>query len=222
MTLITPKNAVEIILAAKAKDAQFRPYETPMQKWLFWLSTGSLGTGVFLALVSYAWKHEYVAVGALILVLVSSILAMAYQIATVVPEFMKLRNIEREMSTPLLSEFNNDIDLINQLSQTCEIHHLSFARANFTLMAKQLRERIGLLVGALEKVGLIPLTITAYFAFLKAQKEGLVLFGGIEWIFTAFAFLFLLAVRMTGTAQWMEKISEIYEQAIALKSRRES
>jgi hypothetical protein len=36
-----------------------------------------------------------------------------------------------------------------------------------------------------------------------------------------FAFLYLVAVRMTGTAQWMEKMTEIYEQAIALKSKRE-
>lgn len=222
MTLITPKTTVEIVLAAKTKDAQFRPYETTTQKWLFLFSVGSLGIGVFLALVAYAWKHEYVVAGALISVLASSILAMAYQIATVIPEFMKLRNIERAISSQLLSEFNNDIDLISQLSQTCEIHHMNFARANFMLMAKQLRERIGLLVGALEKVGFIPLAITAYFTFLKMQKEGLVPFGGIEWVFTAFAFLFILAVRMTGVAQWMEKISEIYEQAIALKSQRES
>lgn len=221
MEIITPKSAVEIVLSRKTKNAKFRPYETTTQKLLFWLAIGGLGTAILLALVTYVWKNEYVIAAALILVLISSFLGMGYQIASIIPEFIKLRNIEREISTPFLAKFNNDIDLINELSQTCEIHHLQYARASFSRMAKQLRERIGILVGALDKVGLIPLVITAYFAFLKAQKEGLVVFGGIDWIFTAFAFLYLLAVRMTRTAQWMEKISEIYEQAISLKSKRE-
>ena len=74
---------------------------------------------------------------------------------------------------------------------------------------------------ALEKVGLVPLATTGYFAFLKTQKDGLQPFSDIDWVFAAFAFLYLVAVRMTGTAQWMEKMTEIYEQAIALKSKRE-
>lgn len=222
MNLITPKNTVEIILTRKTKDAKFQPYETGLQRWLLWLSLGSLGFGVLFALATYIWKTEYFVLIALLLVLASSVLAMGYQIASIIPEVAKFRNIEREMSTPFLAEFDSDVDLISELSLTCETHHLNFAKANFLLMAKQLRERIGILVGALEKVGLIPLATTAYFSFLKFHEEGLELFSGIDWIFSAFAFLYLFAVRMTGTAQWMEKMAEIYEQAIALKSKRES
>ncbi len=222
MTLITPKNAVEIVLSKKTKDAKFQPYETAAQKWCLGLSLGSFCVGIFFALSTHIWKNEYLLLTALLAVLASSLFAMAYQIASITPELAKFRNIEREVSVPFLAEFNNDVDLINELSQTCEIHHLNFARANFVLMAKQLRERIGILVGALEKVGLIPLATTAYFAFIKFQREGVEPFSGIDWVFAAFAFLYILAVRMTGTAQWMEKISEIYEQAIALKSKRES
>jgi hypothetical protein len=221
MELITPKNAVEMVLRKKTKDAKFQPYETTAQKWFFGFSIGSLCFGVLLALSTHLWKNEYLVLAALVCVLASSLFAMGYQIASLIPELAKFRNVEKEVSKPFLAEFNNDLDLIHELSQTCEIHHLSFAKANFALMAKQLRERIGILVGALEKVGLVPLATTGYFAFLKTQKDGLQPFSDIDWMFVTFAFLYLVAVRMTGTAQWMEKMTEIYEQAIALKSKRE-
>lgn len=220
--LITPKNAIEIVLERKTKNASFRLYETPTQKWLFLLAVGALSAGAAIALLAYFWKNQYVVLAALIALLVSSLSAMAYQVASILPEFVKLRNVEREISNPLLTEFNNDMDLINELAQTCEPHHLSYARARYVLMAKQLRERIAILVGAIEKVGIIPLAIAGYLSFIKAQKEGLVPFGGIEWVLVSFLFLYLFALRMTATAQWMEKVSEIYEQAITLRSKRES
>ncbi|WP_130458219.1 hypothetical protein [Azospira oryzae] len=222
MELITPKNAVEMVLRKKTKEAKFQPYETTAQKWLLGFSIGSLCIGFLLALSTHLWKNEYLVFTALLFVLASSLFAMGYQIASLIPELAKFRNVEKEVATPFLAEFNNDLDLIHDLSQTCEIHHLSFAKANFVLMAKQLRERIGILVGALEKVGLIPLATTGYFAFLKTQKDGLQPFSDIDWVFAAFAFLYLVAVRMMGTAQWMEKMAEIYEHAIVLKSKRSS
>lgn len=220
--LITPKNAIEIVLARKTKDARFRLYETTAQKWFFWLSVGGLGAGFILAFITYFWKYQFVVVAALIALLLSSLLAVAYQVAAVLPELTKLRNIEREISNPLLIEFNNDLDLINELAQNYEPHHLSYAKTNYVLMAKQLRERISILVGAIDKVGAIPLAITGYLSFSKAQKEGFVALDGIEWILIAFLFLYLLALRMTLTAQWMEKVSEVYEQAIVLRLKRES
>lgn len=221
MQLITPKNAIEVVLATKTKNATLRLYETPTQKLLFWLAVSTLGAGAFLALITYVWKNQYVIGAALVLIIFSSLSTTAYQIASLVPDFLRLRNIERDVSTPFLTDFNNDLDLIHELTQTCEIHHLQYARQNFLRMARQLRERIGILVGALEKVGLIPIGTTAYFALLKAHKDGLVVFGGIEWVFATFIFLYLLAARMTATAQWMEKISGIYDQAIVLMLKRE-
>jgi hypothetical protein len=214
--LITPKNAIEIVLERKAKNYGFSFYETPTQKWLFLLAAGSLTAGSAIALLAYFWKNQYVVLAALLGLLISMLLATAYQVATILPELTKLRNVERDISDPLLIEFNNDMDLVNELVQICEPHHLRYAKARYLLMAKQLRERIAILVGALEKVGIIPLAIAGYFSFINAQKEGLVPFGGVEWVLVSFLFLYLFALRMTAAAQWMEKVSEIYEQAIAL------
>ena len=220
--LITPKNAIHIVLARKTRDARFEAYETALQKWTFFVAAGLLLAGAMAAGITYFWKNPYVALAGLLALLGSTLVAVVYQMASALPDLVKLRNVEREVSSPLLAQFNDDMDLVNELSQTCEVHHLSYARESFILMARQLRERISLLVGAIEKVGIIPLAVTAYLSFTKAQKEGLVVFGGVEWAFAAFIFLYLFALRLSSTAQWMELVAGLYEQALAVKVKRES
>lgn len=218
--IITPKNAIHLVLARKTKDARFRPYETNFQKWSFFSATGLLCGGAIAAAVTYFYKNSYVALAGLLMLLLSMIAATIYQIASALPDLVKLRNVEREISSPLLARFDDDMDLLNELSQSYETHHLVYAKESFALMAKQLRERIALLVGAVEKVGIIPLGATGYLSFAKAYKDGLVVFSGVEWAFAAFLFLYLFALRLSSTAQWMEQVSALYEQAVSVKIKR--
>ena len=220
LMIITPKNAIHLVLARKTKDARFRPYETNFQKWSFFSATGLLCGGAIAAAVTYFYKNSYVALAGLLMLLLSMIAATIYQIASALPDLVKLRNVEREISSPLLARFDDDMDLLNELSQSYETHHLVYAKESFALMAKQLRERIALLVGAVEKVGIIPLGATGYLSFAKAYKDGLVVFSGVEWAFAAFLFLYLFALRLSSTAQWMEQVSALYEQAVSVKIKR--
>lgn len=210
-----------MLLSSKTKDAKFTLYETLLQKWSFLFAFWLCVTGAIAAFTTYFWSNPYIAIGGLVALLLSMISAVFYQMVSILPGITKLRNLEKTESDRLLDEFNDDMDLINELSQTCETHHLSYAKASFLLMAKQLRERISLVVGAIEKVGVIPLAVTSYLAVTKAQKEGVVVFSGVEWAFTGLILLYLFAIRLSFTAQWMERATEIYTHALAMKSKRE-
>lgn len=227
-----PKKIIEIVLEAKIKNTIFRLYETNMQKWLLLLSLGSFLLGILVA-IGMRWpcigENNYVVMLAYFLIaIIPSVFIIAYQITVIIPDLMKLMKIrcaEREISQSFMEHFNHDINLINSLSKTYEIHHLKFAKEHFLLMAKQLRERIGILVGALDKVGLIPIAITAFLGFRRIQKEELIQIDNATWAFVciiiALIFLYSLAVRMTLASQWMEEVAEIYDQAIAVKLKRE-
>jgi hypothetical protein len=192
-----------------------------VQKVLFWSAGGSLALGGALGAVVYVWRSPSVALAALVLLLLASLLAAAYQISMTLPEFIKLKNLEREISNPFVEEFNDDIDLITELARDYRMHHLKYAQESYSLMAAQLRSRISLLVGAIDKVGLIPLGITAYISGTKALKDGLIVFGGIEWVLAGLVLLYLLALRMNGTAQWMDRMSLLYKQALSMKQSNE-
>ena len=217
--IISPKNAIELVLDKKAKDKSFRFYETKVQKWLLWLTTASFTVCVVLGLCTYIFKNQYLMMVSLVILLLSAIFLLAFQIASTGSEFIKMRNPEKAISSNLLNTFNVDIDLINELSATFEVHHLRYAKNCYQQMSKQLRERISVLVGAIEKVGIIPLAVTGYFSYSKAKTENLLSFGVVEWLSISFIFLYWFSIRMTFTAQWMEKVSEIYNEALKLREK---
>ncbi|HEX4910365.1 MAG TPA: hypothetical protein VFV64_06340, partial [Permianibacter sp.] len=155
--IITPKSAIELVLARKTKDADFSSSNTKLEKWLLngalLLIVATLITGA----ANYYAKDASVKLIAMLMLLLAVLFAGLYQIATFIRELKKMRNVEREMANPLLVSFNNDVELINELASDYENHHLEYAKTCFTRMAMQLKQRTSLMVGAIESVGLIPL-----------------------------------------------------------------
>lgn len=217
--IITPSDAVTLVLERKTKDFRLKLYETSLQKISFIGAIASLIFGLITGVSFRYFRFEWLGWAALICISIASVGAMAYQVAQLIPEVIKLKNPEREVSSPLVEAFNDDMDLIHELSISFEPHHLSYAKAMYTNMARQIRERIGLLVGALDKIGAIPVVVTTYLSYAKAIKDGLT-FGPYEWIGISFVFLYLMAIRMTATAQWMEHVAELYAHAHAVRSNR--
>lgn len=210
--IITPKDAIAVVLTSKTKDFRLQLYETPLQRVTFIGSIVFIATGIVGGLCFRYTRIEWLGWLALISIVSSSVLAVAYHVAQLIPEIGKLKNPEREASNPLVEEFNTDMDLIYQLSTAFEPQHLSYARVMYSNMAKHIRERIGLLVGALDKVGIVPVTVTTYLSYAKAINNG-ISFGPYQWVGISFVCLYLLAIRMTTTAQWMEHIAELYDHA---------
>jgi hypothetical protein len=217
--IITPSDAVEIVLDRKTADFRLKLYETRFQRISFVGSALSLALSLLAGMCFHFFQIEWLGWTALICVSLASVAAMGYQVAQIIPDMTKMKNPEREISSPLVKAFNDDMDLIHQLATSFEAHHLSYARAMYSSMASQIRERIGLLVGALSKIGIIPIIVTTYLSYAKTIKDGLT-FGPYEWIGISFVCLYILAIRLTATAQWMEHVAEIYSHAYTVRSDR--
>jgi hypothetical protein len=48
-------------------------------------------------------------------------------------------------------------------------------------------------------------------------KDGLIVFGATEWVLAGLVLFYLFALMMNGTAQWMDRMSLLYKQALSLK-----
>jgi hypothetical protein len=221
MEIITPNNVIKIVLDRKTTDFRLKFYKTSFQKFCFIGSVVSLifwfVAGICFRITGVGW----LGIVSLIAYFATTILVVIYQMAQIIPEARRLKNPERDISASLVNTFNDDMDLIYHLSTSFESHHLSYAKEMYGKMARQLRERIGLLVGALDKIGIVPIAVTAYLTYSRAIKEGLS-FGPYEWVGISFVLLYLLAIRMTSTAQWMEHVAEIYAHAYSFRISRQS
>lgn len=216
-SIITAKTAIELVLARKIKTTKLALLDTRFKKTTFVGACAFMAVGILGGAAAHLWKNPYLILGALCAVGLSMILAAMYQFAGFWSDFSEIKNAERTVGNQLIDEFNSDMDLIGNLATSFQPHHLEYAKECFSTMASQLRSRVALLVGALDKVGLVPLTITAYFSWMKAKKVGLE-FGGIEWLVVAFGVLYLFAIRAASLAQWMDRIVLIYKQALSVQA----
>jgi hypothetical protein len=216
--VITPRNVIDLVVSRNVRKSNFRLYDSPLQKWLFWLATQSWALGAILGLASLVWESQVLVWIAVALLLSAMLFAISYQIAVIHPDLLKLRDLEGEATNPLTDKFNDDLNLIEELARDYPQHHLEFAHASLTQRAEQLRIRIALIVGALDKVGIIPLAASAYLAILKLRKDGLLTFSGAEmWIVVSVIAVYLIAMRLNNTAQWMDRTALVFKQAMEIK-----
>ena len=153
---------------------------------------------------------------AMLILLTSTVLAFAFQVAVALPALATVNRLEASMGSELSEAFNDDLDLIGELARDYEPHHLRFARENFCMMASQLRSRVSLLVGAIEKVGAIPLALVSYLAFSKAFGTGI--FGIAESVYAALIGLYILGLRANIVAQWMDRVALVYGAALDMRT----
>lgn len=212
-----PTSALERVLIHKAQSETSGTHQTKRQKWILGSAIASLIVSFVLAAISVILKVSGLALAAILLLLLSSLLTGVNSIAIMIPEFKKLKNVRREISNPLIVEFDRDIELISELTRDFELHHLSYAHASFSLMAEQLKTRISVVVGAIEKVGVIPLGIAAYIAwkdFAQKHEEAL---GGSGWMLAALICVYLYALEMFKTAQWADRVTLLLKEACEVR-----
>jgi len=214
--IITPQSSIEKVLHQKTKPLSISPSFTKAQK--FWLKASgiTLLIGVVLGLLNHLLKNEIVGIWSIWFLLGSMISAVCYQISLLAPMLKEMKHSEKTIAENILSEFNSDIELIQSLSKDCSEHHLSFAKQNFMQLSNHLKSRINLLVGAIEKVGIIPLAIASYYSYQKISNGELISFGAIEIITTSIVILYLFSIHMVTVSHKFERIALIFDEALEL------
>jgi hypothetical protein len=143
-----------------------------------------VGIFFFLPVPQIRWAGWIPIVGLLIRLAGLSMMIGGF-LAVWLPIFQSIRRPENVLREAILTPFNEDLDrLIPQLVAKYERHHLEYALERATFGAAQERLGVGLAVGALEKVGRIPLLLGTGLTLWTLSKEqffasNLHLIGGI-------------------------------------------
>ena len=110
---------------------------------------------------------------------------------------------------PAIAAFHGELALITRLGHTYEPRELTYTLDRLTLVAAQLRTRIAVLVGALDKVGLIPLAIGAYFPLRALFREQPSTPAELQWIIGMAAGLGLIYLMAFGLLRWVQRLDEV-------------
>lgn len=215
--LVTPKDILTSILEGETKPLSLKPWENHTQFVLFTTSAVTLGIGFLFAAATHIWTEKWVAYTSLLSLVIAMVSSAIYQLAVAFPVLKMLRHPEKSLASPATERFNNDIDRISSLARDFEKHHLEYARDRLALIADQLRNRISFLVGAIEKVGILPLAITGYLSAEKVLSDPKLASSGIEWVFGALIALYLIAIHLLLVSQQLERLVLIVRHAASKK-----
>jgi hypothetical protein len=212
---VTSNHMISIVLNETTKDFQFQAHRTMVQKALFYGAIVCIVVGALTGGASVALENRLLAFAGIGAFYAGAAAVLLYQGALIWTEVRTLKNPEKAVALPLTTSFTRHMELIHNLA-SFQTEHLGYARDIFRRDARHLRERIGVMVGALDKVGAIPLAVTSYLSYAKiAQDSGS--FGAIEVIGLAFVAFYMFAIRMVMTAQWMEAVESLFEHALAAR-----
>jgi hypothetical protein len=182
------------------------------QKWAFWTAIIAFcGLCLFVLLFSkvswpqprWTWWLNLGLISALIMYAALAADSLAFMVGS-----LRLVFPPDKIVAPVIAAFPEEVALVARLAQTYEPAMLAYALDRLTLVTAQLRARIALLIGAVDKVGLIPVAVGAYFPLRALLREQPPTPSELEWIIATAAGLALIYLMAFSLLLWTQRLEE--------------
>lgn len=215
--ILTPKDIISHLLAADKKTSAFPPWSYRLQQWLTLIAIISFVIGAVLAVTYRHSPDTSVRWWALGVLAFSQIAAALTPLAVILPAVRTFGKPTKTIADPVLLHFNTDVQSITDLAQTYDQHHLDFARDRLAQVVEQLRYRVGFMIGAVEKVGILPSSVTGYFYAQDILQKPAYASSGIEGVFIAFVAFYIVAMVFLIASQRVERAALVAKHAAEKK-----
>lgn len=164
---------------------------------------------------------NYKYVGDILYILFCAIVAVTVlnilrALLTIVPR--QIFEPERVLLENTISQFPKDLQLARFIARSFDKITIEFAQKRFVMLSEHLTQRISLMLGIIETIGLIPMGIAAYLAFKKLEIEGSNLdLVFLQWVGFGIVFLYFVAYLLRISAQEFLRHSLVLKLALDLK-----
>lgn len=179
---------------------------------------GSFGLGLLVALSTKIFTSEYQKLFALLFVVVAQVLSLVYQMAIIFQSFQVLRVPTRHFLEPVTVSAAKDYQLASNM-QRFNLSQLEYAFARLSLEVAQIRSRVGILIGAIEKVGIVPVALTTAFSAYGYFADGKIAFEQVDWVVYALMGLYVSVLPVLFFSHKLDRYALVVETAIKLKQR---
>lgn len=193
-----------------------RPYDNHFQKWVFWLMVDSLGLGLLIALSTKIFISENQKLFSLLFVVLSQVLSLVYQLSIIFQSVRVLKAPTRHFLEPVTASAAKDYQLAYNM-QRFNLSQLNYALARLRLEVAQIRSRVGILIGAVEKVGIVPVALTTAFSAYGYFADGKIAFEQVDWVVYALMGLYVSVLPVLFFSHKLDRYALVVDTAIKLK-----
>lgn len=220
-TIIKPERIFDDVVPAKRSlRSLLSPKLNAWQKSTF---CGGIVFFVLTLLLAIAFNispNDDIAHLAMVALLIMYAFFFAYQLTLIAPELRKISGAERTLLESTINQFSDDIKRVNWIAKNFDEIDIKFAQKRLSLTREQLQHRISLIVGVIEKVGLVPIGVSAYITIAKLRTEETNLdFSAMEWVGMGLAFLYFFAIVLHQITYDFQRHELILETALETKQK---
>ena len=179
------------------------------------------GLAVLIALSTkielYDWQKPF----ALFLSLLAQITGILYQLSFVYEEIRIFRAPARHFLEPVTESSAKDYKLAESFSRFSQTQ-LFYAKERLSLESTHMKARVGMLVGAIEKVGIVPVLVAWLFASYKYFADGEVMFEQVDWLVYGLLALYLVMLPILFFVHQLERYQLLVITALEIKANKSS
>ena len=145
-----------------------------LYRWTFWVATAALsvGTGAGVVAWSKVWQSEVPLWVAGISLVVAAIVAPVNVFVGVRETWADLKGLEVDLLRSLSKRLTQRRNLVLEIGMAFSYQEITFARDYLRCVATQTRSRIGLVVGAIDKVGVLAIIGSVIVTLIKLPDQG--------------------------------------------------
>ncbi|RAS05009.1 hypothetical protein [Cupriavidus alkaliphilus] len=182
------------------------------QQLLLWVSLVGMAAALVFNVIANRGGPAWTAYVSLILLLTGTVASVGYGIAGAKGFIKEWRTLEADMLDGAGKRMHLWYETIAKLRATYTPDQMSFAQDYISAVSAQLRSRLGYVIGALDKVGLIPLIGSVAVTLAKFFQEGQLPFIWSEAAIAAGIF-YVIALRFIGVTYTLDRLAVILKHA---------
>ena len=194
-----------------------RPYQNNFQKYTFWAMISFFILAILFAVsTKFIGPLPWQKLIALVFVALSQISALLYQLSIIFQGFKVLKEPARHFLEPVTKSSAQDFELATSLSRF-EESQLEYAKNRLLLECEQMKSRVSILVGAIEKVGILPVAVTWVLAAYKYFDKGALVFSEVDWLVYGLMGIYIIAVPILFFIHKLQRYILVVETSLSIK-----
>lgn len=167
-SVLTADTPIALLIDALHQSDEDNGESTWAETWGLGLSLSLMAIGFCAYLVhDQLWKQPILSLFALGAMVVGEVGAVICSFSGARTTWVELKRFDHEMLAGAAKRMSDRYLLAKRISERFDEKEIAFAKDYLQSVCAHMRSRIGLMIGALDKVGIIPLAVSSLVALVK-------------------------------------------------------
>jgi len=197
-------------------------YQTKYEKYIFWGMFSSFLISLFIAIFSTYFNKDFfpevLKLVSLLLLTTSLILGVTYEILFIYEDVKNFKGMTKTFLNPISASSEKDYEFSNSLMRFSK-EELVYVSKRLSLEIEQMKKRISIFIGLIDKIGIIPFIVSIVLIISKNIETIKALYDMFYWLAYVFVGIYIIGLMALTSIPKIERYILLLDTAIDMKEK---